>query len=200
MKRLPLYFLAGALAVTLCACSSQSSTGASGPDPATQSGTPAAQATPDAPPAEPTPSPEPESEALAIGTEAALGDWTITVTGFELTARIEDGYGYFAPDEGSQYGTVSMTITNNGKQSDTFLPSFSMNDDVRTSIFYAEEYEYSSTNLLGYSDDIHNATLNPLTSKDGVIAFELPDMVTDSSEPLTIVFSCGRDTVEYILR
>lgn len=158
-----------------------------------------AEPTPDPTP-EPTPTPSPEEELLAIGDAATLGDWSITVSDFYFTDHIQNGdYFYYKPDEGNLYAVVSAQITNNGKESGTFLPMFSTNSDVRADIYYAGEYEYSATTLM-VDEDLHNSTLNPLTSKSGIIAFSLPEMIESSEEALDLTFSSGWDKVTFALR
>ena len=140
---------------------------------------------------------------LAIGEEAELGDWNISVTSFEFAPQIDDstGYMYFAPDsEGSQYGIVSVSVTNNGTEAGTFLPSYPISGDVAATMFYNTDYEYSSTHLLGYENELHDAFLNPLSSISGNIVFELPDAVVNGTEPISIGFTDGSDSVEFSLR
>lgn len=151
------------------------------------------------PTAEPTPTPAPET--LVMNTEFSLGDWAITVTGMEFMATIPNGdYMQFTPTEGNQYLVVHAKVTNNGKESDTFLPSFSINDDVTAKVMYGDGYEYSATNLLAYDMGLHDSSLNPLSSKEGVIAFDVPQAVVDSSDPLSIVFYLNTDSAEVKLR
>lgn len=141
------------------------------------------------------------ANSLTIGDNTILGHWEIAVTDFYYTDRIETGpYMGYSPDEGNQYAVVAARITNNGTESDTFLPSISMTDDVRTAVHYADEYVYSSSYLLGVTDDLHDSSLNPLTSKDGIIAFSVPDVVANSEEALSVTFSAGRDEVTFRLR
>ncbi len=95
---------------------------------------------------------------------------------------------------------VTATAENTGKEADTFLPSFGLNDDVSAKVLYGDGYEFSLTQLLGYSKDLINSTINPLSSKEGDIAFELPNSVADSTEPLIIEFSSGNNNVDFALR
>lgn len=188
------YVMAAALciAASLASCGSSSSTSQATAESAAAASTPAASS--EAPAAS-------ETAGLAIGETATLGDWSIAVTGFNVADSISADYsGYFSPDEGNHYGVVSLSITNNGKQSASFLPSFSLSDDVSAEIHFGDGYEFTPTTLLGYSQDLHDSTLNPLSSKDGVVVFELPDSVTSSTEPLSLVFSAGFDSVTFVLR
>lgn len=157
--------------------------------------------TPDPTPTpEPTPTPAPEEILLAVGDSAALKDWGIVVSDFYFAKQIDYGdFFYYSPEDGCRYAVVSAQITNNGKESQTFLPSFSTNSDVRADIYYAGEYEYSATVLL-MDEDLHNTTLNPLTSKSGIIVFELPEMIETSEEDLILTFSAGWDEVSISLR
>lgn len=190
MKRAFALFLALSLVFAVSACGEAPSE----PEPEAVTSTP--EPTP-----EPTPTPTPEPEALAIGTEAALGDWAITVTAFEWKDEIVDSYFSFAPGEGNKFAVVSVDISNNGKTADTFLPSYGFGDDVFARIIYGDGYEFSATSLLGYDADIHDEYVNPLSSASGVIAFEIPSsVVDDTAGALYIVFTAGEATAEYQLR
>lgn len=174
-------------------------------EPGTQSPSaqdPAASSTPDTTLEETTePSVEPETlPTYSVGDTADLGHWTITLDGFELTAEIEGDYStVFYAEEGAKYGVVSLTVVNNDTSADTFLPSFSLGDDVRATI-YSGEYTFSATSLLGHSDDMHDKFLNPLMSGSGLVAFQIPDTIADSTDPLTLTITCSGDEISFALR
>ena len=136
-----------------------------------------------------------------IGETAELRDWGIIVSDMQIVPSIDENYGTFKPDqEGAQYAKVSVNVTNNGKTSDTFLPSYGMGDDVNAKILFGDGYEFSATILLGYSADMHDSTINPLSSKEGEIAFEVPDTVINSTDPLIVQFSSGSKNVKVKIR
>lgn len=141
-------------------------------------------------------------ESYAIGETATLGDWEITVTACDFKDKISDssGYGQFAPDDGNKFIVISASITNNGKQSETFLPSFATNTDISAIINYNGGYEYQMTNLLGLDSMLVDSSMNPLTSKSGIIVFEAPDAVVSGSESLILQFSAGEEIVSFALR
>lgn len=142
-----------------------------------------------------------ENTNLAIGETATLGDWEISVTDFSFTTKIDvNQYLYFTPDEGNQYAIVSLSVTNNAKESDTFLPSFSTTSDVHAKICYGDGYEYSSSYLIGYDKDLHDSSMNPLTSKEGVIIFPVPDLVANSEDELLLILSQGNKEIIFTLR
>lgn len=144
---------------------------------------------------------EAEAEVLELGTEGTLKDWSITATGMSTTDSVsESEYSAFHPKDGNLYVMAEVTVKNQGKQADSFLPSLSYGDYVNTKLLYGDGYEFSSTNLLGYSKDLHSSYLNPLTSVDGEIAFELPVEVADSSEPLVLIFTAGEEKISFQLR
>jgi len=142
-----------------------------------------------------------QSTVLAIGDTATLQNWEITVTDFYLTTKIDGDYSaYYSPDEGNQYAVVAVSAANKGKESDVFLPTYSLTNDIRAKIYYQEEYEYSPTNILGYRQDMHDSSMNPLTTKEGIIAFSLPNLVADSSDALLLTFSCSNEKATFSLR
>lgn len=190
MRKL-LFTIAGSICIlaALAACSAEPASSAAAASSTVAS---VAEQAPESAPA--------ENAALGIGESGTLGDWGITVTGFEVVDRVESDYMYFSPDEGNHYGVVYLSVINNGKEAANFLPTFSMYDDVQADIYFGDGYEFTATNLLGHNNELHDSTLNPLTTKEGIIAFSLPDAVTSSEEPLSFVLSAGSDTLTYALR
>lgn len=114
---------------------------------------------------------------------------------------IAGSLGSFSPkEEGNTYVQVFVTVKNTGKTADSFLPSFCIGDDVNAKVLYSDGYEFTASNLLGYTNDLHDSTINPLSSKTGEIVYEIPSEVVNSEEPLLLQFSSGNDTVAFNLR
>lgn len=90
-----------------------------------------------------------------------IGSFNVTVHGLEIAETIEDGYGYFSPDEGNQYAIVSMTVENQGKEAADFLPYYALYGEMTAKLLYLGEYEYSATTLLGYDADLRVPSLAP---------------------------------------
>lgn len=146
-------------------------------------------------------SPAANTGALGIGDSATIGDWDITVTDFYYTDRIETGtLGYYHPDDGSQYAVIAARVTNNGTASDIFLPTISGNDDVEAHLYYAGKYTYAPSMFIGVDGDLGSDVINPLASKDGIIAFSVPDVVVDGADSLSVSFTCGGDELSFSLR
>ena len=137
---------------------------------------------------------------IQLGEASTLGNWSITATAAQSVDSIPDGYGTFSPDDGNKYFVVSLSVTNNGKTAGTFLPSFSMGTDVQAKIVYGDGYQFSATHLLGYSKTLHDQTLNPLSTKDGDIAFEIPDNVASASDELILQLKSGNSVVNIKVR
>ena len=140
------------------------------------------------------------ADTIQIGEAGVLGDWGITASDAQYLDSIPDGYGSFSPDDGNKYLVVSISVTNNGKSASNFLPSFGMNNDVRAKILYGDGYEFSTTQLLGYSRNLHNESLNPLSTKEGDVVFEIPNNIADSSEELILCFSAGNSELNIKIR
>ena len=146
--------------------------------------------------------PEESPETIyETGNSASLKDWTINVTDAQIVDSIAADYGSFEPkEEGNKFIQVFVTVNNDGKQADRFLPSYSIGDEIKTKILYSDGYEFTATNLLGYSNDLHDSTINPLSSQTGEIAFEIPSTVAESTDELLIQFSSGNDTLKFKVR
>lgn len=141
------------------------------------------------------------ADSFSVGENVSLKDWNITVTNVQITDAVsENQYVSFKPENENKYLVVDMTVTNNGKNAASFLPSFGFGDDISAKILYQNEYEFSSTNLLGYSKELHDTTVNPLSTKNGSVAFEIPNSIADSDEELILVIQSGNDTVNIKVR
>lgn len=138
---------------------------------------------------------------LKTGEESKLGDWEIKLEKTKITKEIEQNdYFKFEADEGSQYLCVYLTVKNTAKDSTTFLPSFSIKEAPHSKIIYQNEYEFSASHLLGLEKDLHDSSLNPLSSKKGLIAFEIPDEVISSEDELLFILEEGEKEVKYKIR
>ncbi len=141
---------------------------------------------------------ESEVTIYNIGDTVHLGDWEITVNSVEAVDSIQNTYGAFKPDEGNKYVSVNVTVKNLGKETDTFLPTYNLLNDVSAKIIY-QEYEFSGTNLLGYDDDLHDTSLNPLSSKTGIMAFSIAAEVAENLSELHLIFSEKDASCDYSL-
>ena len=47
---------------------------------------------------------------------------------------------------------------------------------------------------------MHDTSVNPLSSKSGRIAFEIPDSVADSTDELILTIQAGKDSLEIKVR
>lgn len=198
MKRIIAPFLAALLISSLCACTSTSpipstSAGNESNDSLSQSPSPTPDSTPEI-------TPEPNT-VLSVGEMTTLGDWEITLDSFEVTDSIPNGqFLKFTPDEGNLYVVTTLTIKNTGTKANTFIKSFAFeNTDITSKIMYQEKYEFSSSNLLGHSDELHDASLNPLSSKTGILAYSVVKEAAESDE-MILVLTLGKLTARYALK
>ena len=86
---------------------------------------------------------EEEEKIYNIGEAAQLKDWEITVASMQIVPTVSADYGEFRPDEeGNQYAQIAATVSNKGKQTDKFLPSFGFGDDVSVKLLFGDGYEF----------------------------------------------------------
>lgn len=145
---------------------------------------------------------EPTTESyIGVNEESKIEDWSVLITSAGVTDKISENNTWgFTPKEGNKYFKIDCTITNNGTNAHTFLPSLNLKNDISAKIIYKTEYEYTSTILLGYSNDLHDTTVNPLSTKSGSIAFEIPDSIATTNEELILVISAGRKNIKFKVR
>ena len=143
---------------------------------------------------------ETEASEIPMGQMATISCWDITVSQMQILDAVSNGYGQFEPDEGNKYLLISLSAANNGKESAKFLPSFSMSDDITAKLIYGDGYEFDQTNLIGYDRSMLDCVINPLSSAEGDIAFEIPNTVAESTDKMILEFSCGNDKLDFVLR
>lgn len=140
------------------------------------------------------------SSAAAVGDTVSLGGFDITVNSFEFLSKISQSeYLSFKPDDGNVYLSISMSVKNTASEAQTFAPSFSMSKNSIKAI-YDGSYEFSGTNLLGYSEDIHDSHINPLSSVNGVYVFSVASEIENSDKSLQLKITIDGETITYSLR
>ena len=143
---------------------------------------------------------ETTASEIPMGQTATIDCWDITVSQMQILDAVSNGYGQFEPGEGNKYLLISLSAANNGKESASFLPSFSMSDDITAKLIYGDGYEFDQTNLIGYDRSMLDCVINPLSSAEGDIAFEIPNTVAESTDKMILEFSCGNDKLDFVLR
>ncbi len=149
---------------------------------------------------------ETKDDKLNIGETGNLTDWEICLNKYEIKDAIEGNtYGTltttFEPDEGNKYVYLELSVKNISNDSETFLPVVSTSTSgTSVKLIYNNDYTYSSTNLLAHDKELHSKFFNPLTSFEGILAFQIPDSVATASDSLILEIKEGRDSLQYVLR
>lgn len=205
MKKMILLFTTcTALALTGCGMDSQTETPASTTTSSSSSNSSSDSATsqtePTATPAES--SPEPEETTLALGKKATIGDWKINAKSVSVKKQIQNGsYRYFQPSKGNTFIVVSLSARNEGKKEDEFLPRVGYKDTMSSAtLYYEDEYEYSPTELLSYDKDMATVKIKPLSTKKGILVFDVPKKAAKDLKKLKLKFSAQGESVIYKLK
>ena len=139
---------------------------------------------------------------IGLNETGNLSTWAITVEKISFKDKISDNeFTAFTPDsEGNKFLVIALKAENIGKEADQFLPSVSLSNDVNAKVLFGDGYEFSMTNLLGYEKNLVNSMINPLSSQNGEIFFEVPEKVYNSEKPLILNFSADQETLKIKLR
>ena len=138
---------------------------------------------------------------LNYNEEGIIDDWKIIITDIEILDTISmNEYFTFNSDDGNKYLKINCTVTNIGTKPKDFLPFLAIGDEITVKLLYQGDYEFNSSDLIGYRDDLHDVTLSPLSAETGCIAFDIPDSVAKSAEELILVFSSGNKNIKYKIR
>lgn len=142
----------------------------------------------------------PAETILAVNEAGVILDWNVVVTNVQILDSVPNSYGAFTPKEGNKFILVSLSVTNNGQEAAVLLPSIGMGESLGSRVLYGDGLEFSATNLLGYSDELHNSTIEPLTTLDGTIAFEVPSSVADATDELILQIANNTNSLKFKLR
>ena len=135
-------------------------------------------------PANPAPVSVPTMQpATALPTTISNRQFDVTINSIEAVDTIEfatrGGTGRFNAHDGEKFVVLDVSVRNTGTRADRFIiPS------MIPSIVYAGEFTYRPVQLASHPDSLHGVSINPLSTRRGVIAFRIPDEVLDSGRPL----------------
>ena len=125
----------------------------------------------------------------------------VTAKSVGIQSKIRNGKFYvFKPEKGSKFVYVKITVRNNGKKQDTFLPRIGMSDTANMARLYYKDYEYKPTDLLSYKQDLLDTKIDPLKSKTGIIVFELPKKIANKTNKMTLKIGTDNETIVYSLK
>lgn len=197
MKKLLCLLLALALLPALAACGSDETPESAG-DPVSSAG---ASSAADA--SSPDEEPEaPEENVLELNQTVTVGEFEITVTGFDYTEKAlsPDGQGSnLIPKDGYVSANVYFNTKYNGKNAIT-APY------IGAVINYGDGYNFSPERMWyydqGYDTWLNSGEIDPLTPAfDCVYSFFVPFEVRDQEDaPLQVTFSMGGETLVYPVR
>lgn len=131
------------------------------------------------------------------GQPVLFGGWEITCHSARLVSEFEYGMYVFSADEGKQCVLADLTVTNRGLDPDTFLPVvyYPNEDPVLYVTGSDKENRYDCVDVMLYSPCLNNRTVEPGSSKEGELVFQIPDALAQSGEQLYIAITLGRQVV-----
>ena len=137
---------------------------------------------------EPTSTPGPKETKVKLGKKGKVGDWKVSASKVSVKKKITNGeYRYFEAKDGNTFVIVSLSVRNNGKKAETFLPRVGYeNTMIQATLYYKDEYEYNPTELISYDKDLCGTSIQPLNTEKGIIAFEVPKKVSKSKKKLKL--------------
>lgn len=152
--------------------------------------------------ASPTNTPGPKETQLSLKGKGSVGDWKICVKKVSITQKIKNGsYHYYMANKGKAFVLFSLSVRNTGKESESFLPMVGYeNKMVKATLYYKDEYEYSPTELLSYDKDFVGTIIQPLTTENGVLAFEVPKKIAKKKKNLKFKIGTKNESLIYSLQ
>ena len=135
------------------------------------------------------------------GQPVLFGGWEIAYHTARIVSEFEDGMYVFSADEGKQCVIAGLTVTNRGLDPDTFLPVvyYPNEDPVLYVTDSGKEERYDCVDVMLYSPCLNNRTVEPGSSKEGELVFQIPDSLAQSGEQLYIAVTMGGQVVYYPL-
>lgn len=142
-----------------------------------------------------------EEKQLSLGDKGTIDSWKVTVKKAEVKSQIRNGkYYVFKPEKGSKFICVTASVTNKGKEEATFLPRIGLSNKIITAQLYYEDYEYKSSSLMNYDKDLLEKKIKPLTTKKGIITFEVPKKVAKQKNKLILKIGTDSQKITYALK
>ena len=151
--------------------------------------------------AAPTSTPGPKETSLALGKKGTVNDWKICAKKAAVKTKINNGsYTQYKPGKGKSFVVVSLSVRNNGKKGEQFLPRLGFeNKMISATLIYQDKDEYAPTQLLGYSKDLVTASIKSKTTKNGTIAFEVPKKTAKNLKKIKLKIGTKMDYLVYNL-
>ncbi len=159
-----------------------------------EQGTPAPTAT-----AAPTSTPGPKETSLAPGKKGTVGDWKISVKKVSVKTKIKNGkYSQFEPHKGKSFVVVSASAKNNGEKAQQLLPRMGLeNQMISATLIHQDKDEYAPTELIAYDKDLAAETIKPGSTKNGIIAFEVPKKAAKQLKKMKLRIGTKMDYLVY---
>ena len=157
------------------------------------------QASATATPGGPTATPAPKETTLALKKTGTVGDWKFKVTKLATKKKVRTSkYMEAKASDGNLLVLVSMSATNNGKKEATFLPRVGRENTMMTAkLIYKDQYEYQPSSITGYDKDITAKSIDPLSKKSGIVAFDVPKKVAKDLKSCKIRIGTKGEAVVY---
>ncbi len=147
----------------------------------------------------PTATPAPKETTLAMNKAGKVGDWTFTVKKLATKKTIKTSkYMEAKASDGNLLVLATVSVTNNGKKEATFLPRVGMENTMITAkLIYKDNFEYQPSSITGYDKDIAAKSIDPLSKKSGIVAFDVPKKVAKDLKSCKIRIGTKDEAVIY---
>lgn len=148
-----------------------------------------------------TPTPEPAQKELSLKEKGTIGDWEISVKKLSIQNKVKRSNGiYYQARKGKTYAVLSVTVKNNGKEDDTFLPYAGIKGKMLQALLVVQDKdEYKPTPLMGYSKDLATKKIKSSEKKSGIIVFEIPKKDGKNKKNLKFTIEKGDEKLLYSL-
>ena len=79
-----------------------------------------------------------------------------------------------------------MPVRNTSTRADRFIGS------IIPRVVFDGEFIYRPVQLMGHPDSLHGVSINPLSTRTGIVVFRIPDEVITSGRPLVFQIDTSR--------
>jgi len=144
----------------------------------------------------PEPEPEPEIELIPyeIGDTTTFEQFEITVTGFEITERIETSTFYFVPREDLQFAVVHLTLTNMGEERETLLRTLIRANDARATLAHENGETFDALNL-NTRRSLLGTRIDEGEEFEGFLVFEIDAATAEAGELGFMIDNAARGSI-----
>jgi hypothetical protein len=119
---------------------------------------------------------------INLAAKSSLNGLDISVTSFEISDSLPNGWIITSPQEGTVYAIAGIKVYNDGEMSYSFL-----NGARSTATIEYDKKEFQMMIFSSAPDGIlYSERVDPMMSKEGLVVFQIPEQLADKQDKMKL--------------